>query len=228
MRIFNSILLCIFFFLAFINTSYADNSTYWTIQKDYRKCMYPMCGGYWVKRVNRAQTPCADRELKEQCYVVDLDWSATDLSELQISELENSLNMLLVRGEREEASFFDIQEGTFYNLKVQEAWLAVTDEKARGWFVRLYDNGVRCITTPCASIDQAFLNTVFTISIHEVDLLATNATDEQITDGMNAIFNSEDGLIAAGTNKFFIEDFSIGINFWATQFFLRVESDIKE
>ena len=30
----------------------ADNWTYYTVRPDYRKCMWPMCGGYFVKRVN--------------------------------------------------------------------------------------------------------------------------------------------------------------------------------
>lgn len=47
--------------------------TYVAVRRDYRKCAYPYCGGYWVHDVNR-------RRLNER-YVREIDFSASGLSE---------------------------------------------------------------------------------------------------------------------------------------------------
>jgi hypothetical protein len=221
MRILDCAGVAIVLSLAFVSTAFADNSTYWTIERDYRKCMYPMCGGYWVERVNRAYTRCADGTWQEKCYVVDLDWTVVDLSDQQISDLESAVGTLLLRGEFDEVYFDNLDFGPFHNLAVTEAWVAATEQAPQGQFVRLYDNGIRCVTTPCPSIDQAILNHSWSFAIHSFDLAPSGATEEQIDEGVEAIF-SEGGLLAAGTNYWFFDNYDIATGFYASQFYLRV------
>ena len=55
--------------------SLSSTSTYYEARRDFRKCMYPMCGGWWVHRVNRTSTTCADGSHASECYVAEIDWS---------------------------------------------------------------------------------------------------------------------------------------------------------
>src|SRR6476660_7953961 len=46
------------------------NSGYFVVtHADTRRCISPICGGYFVKRVNATKTPCADGIYRSECYV---------------------------------------------------------------------------------------------------------------------------------------------------------------
>ena len=53
----------------------ASTSTYYALRRDFRRCIAPICGGYWVKRVNYTSTRCLDGRYAAECYVADLDLS---------------------------------------------------------------------------------------------------------------------------------------------------------
>lgn len=50
------------------------------LEQDYRRCMYPMCGGYWTSAVNGRPSVCADGTVQDRCYVAEVDLSAMGLS----------------------------------------------------------------------------------------------------------------------------------------------------
>src|SRR5439155_1090292 len=50
-----------------------STSTYYSVRRDERKCAWPACGQYWVKRVNFSTTTCQDGVKRAECYVVDFD-----------------------------------------------------------------------------------------------------------------------------------------------------------
>src|SRR3954471_7434208 len=49
--------------------------TYYEVYKDLRKCASPICGGYFVARLNRSYTTCVDHVDRAACYVPALDWT---------------------------------------------------------------------------------------------------------------------------------------------------------
>src|ERR1044072_6152285 len=54
--------------------SNVSNSTFYLLRPDLRRCASPMCGGYFVRRVNSVLTRCANgRQLSER-YVARIDW----------------------------------------------------------------------------------------------------------------------------------------------------------
>src|SRR5690349_9895603 len=55
--------------------------TYFEVWADLRKCAAPMCGGFFVARLNRSTTTCVNGSAKASCYVPTLDWSEANLSE---------------------------------------------------------------------------------------------------------------------------------------------------
>lgn len=43
------------------------------IERDIRRCIFPLCGGYWVKEVNQRNLTCVDGTVSDDCYVWDID-----------------------------------------------------------------------------------------------------------------------------------------------------------
>ncbi|MGZ9272459.1 MAG: DUF6748 domain-containing protein, partial [Candidatus Binatia bacterium] len=53
----------------------SGNSTFYTVRPDLRRCASPMCGGYYVRPVNKQLVPCANGRLMAECYVGEIDWN---------------------------------------------------------------------------------------------------------------------------------------------------------
>src|SRR5687767_32432 len=53
----------------------AASGDYFLVRQDRRRCISPLCGGYFVKRVNQSWTPCADGRRMRECYVAEIDWN---------------------------------------------------------------------------------------------------------------------------------------------------------
>lgn len=197
------------------------NYTYFIARQDYRKCMYPMCGGYWIKKANKKKFRCADGVKAPECYVVDIDFEGLGLAPKQIDEIRGNITNVLIRGDLENMDFPEIP-GDFEELVTTEAWMGVVDAEPTGKFYRLTDSGIRCFTSPCPSIREGFLNKKHEYNIHEVDLHEVGATPEQISAGYDVLWGTADGLMAAGTHYQFKENGQKAKGFTAEQFFLRV------
>jgi hypothetical protein len=66
--------------------------TYFEVWADFRKCAAPMCGGFYLKRLNRSTTVCADGSAKSSCYAPSLDWSESHLSDTLQAQLIEAAN----------------------------------------------------------------------------------------------------------------------------------------
>src|SRR6476620_2018594 len=100
----------------------ADNLTFFTIRADLRKCASPMCGGYFVKRVNQATTHCANGRNMTECYVASIDWNGAAEVDAQRALIRGSL---AAGGDR---------NGKYGVLRVIEVWQATNNDKAVGEF----------------------------------------------------------------------------------------------
>ena len=170
-----------------------DNYTYFTVRHDFRKCVFPLCGGYWVGRVNRAKTTCADGSKQSECYVAEIDLSALGLTPDEENEAFG--RELLLRGDivaRDYPNYSGM--GVF---EATEAWAGHTGVVPTGVFYRVQDNGVRCIAYPCPSVTRSKLNSdTAPRDVAGVDLSAVPADP---SDGM-AELTEPNGLLVAGTN----------------------------
>ncbi|MFM7276035.1 MAG: DUF6748 domain-containing protein, partial [Gammaproteobacteria bacterium] len=45
---------------------------YFEVRKDLRRCVSPLCGGFWLRRLNAQMTRCADGAMQRECYVAEL------------------------------------------------------------------------------------------------------------------------------------------------------------
>jgi hypothetical protein len=168
------------------------NYGYFTARVDMRKCMSPMCGGWFVARVNNSKTRCSDGSYASECYVAGVDLSATGLGtqdvEIGRSVLRGSIRSVQINGK------------AWGSFAANEAWVGQTGSQPSGPFYRAKDNGIRCIKAPCPSISAAKLDTSASRMLTDVDLsaTATPATQKQIDVAMQDVFSSPDGLIVAG------------------------------
>lgn len=179
----------------------ADGSntfTYFVIQPDDRKCVSPLCGGYWVSRVNRAYTHCADGSWNPSCYVADLDFEGSGLADHQIESVtaEVASGKVLLRGDVGVGHWDGF--GELGRLQVSEAWMGGSDSEPGGLFVRVTDSGLVCITAPCyGTLHEDKLNSVLDADLSELDLSWTDVEQEEQAGAFERVF-SDDGLIVAG------------------------------
>jgi hypothetical protein len=169
-----------------IRDSHAAEPVYYTIRGDLRKCVSPLCGGYFIKRVNEAQTRCANGRFQSECYVAFIEWQ-------EQAEVEPAkallLGTLVTKGDR---------TGNYDVLQVSESWESVSDNQPAGTYYRVKDLGVRCIAAPCETHRETKLNSTFTRNIAGIDLTGSGAPDRLISEAYGAL--TGDGVLVTGNN----------------------------
>ncbi|MFV8753341.1 DUF6748 domain-containing protein [Nannocystaceae bacterium ST9] len=175
------------------------NSNYFIVTgPDYRKCVSPICGGYFVGRVNTDVARCADGTWQEQCHMYDVDLSALNLSKSAEDKAREAIgtSVALVRGQLVKA---DVGAAVLADVLVaSEVWIGVTGNEPDGHFSRVDDTGIVCITYPCPTYIERSLNTNLIDNLDGVDLSTSGATYQQVADGLTELNAS--GLLVAGTH----------------------------
>jgi len=177
--------------------------TYYEVTADLRKCPSPLCGGWFLKRLNRDTTICADGQEAESCYTPVLDWSEANLSEEQQSKLLDA-----AAKDATSSGVFGILRGEFAptnttprpelgRFVISEAWVAEGDGVSEGAFVRVKDNGLRCLVAPCPSLTETTLNTPRTTDIAELDWTPSGLSAREI-EGLTELLFSPAGILVAG------------------------------
>ncbi len=177
-------------------------SQYFGIRPDYRRCAYPMCGGFHIDRLNSTLTTCHDGDRSEACYVPELDWSQSGLTTAQQDKLAEAARRLgdgvhaIVRG-RFAARNTTTPMPELGRFIVTEAWVAMGEGASEGVFAKIADNGLRCIAAPCPSLSEKALNSSRRANISEIDFTAGNFGEDAISDLLNDTF-APSGMIVAG------------------------------
>jgi hypothetical protein len=162
--------------------------------RDPRKCSAPLCGGWFVKRVNADKTLCADGTEEAECYVGSIDLAGIGLSERE----EADVRIAIDEGKAIlEANTIKKSVGgeTVGVLQAKKVWLGEVSSAPKATFYR------------ATSKTATELNTDETRSITGVTLPSKDARTS------NALA-SQEGLIVAAT----LEANALT----ATAFFLRV------
>jgi hypothetical protein len=190
--------------LAEADSAVAGTSTFFEIKSDLRKCAAPMCGGWWIERLNRSSTTCHDGQRAHYCYTPVLDWSESNLPEAQRATMLDACNrgalaegtLAIVRGRfaRTNSTTPFPAMGRFV---ITEAWVAENDAVSDGTFVWLADNGVRCVTSPCPSYTEKTLNFPAITDIAAVDFSPARLTDDQLGECLQRMATPQ-GLLVAG------------------------------
>lgn len=170
----------------------ADTSSYLRLRRDLRRCAAPLCGGFFVARVNRLTTLCADGTRASECYVGDLDFSTLGLGAESVARVEATPESVLLRGDIINRSS---ELGDVGRLVVTEAWQGHPGITPIGAFLRASGSGIVCITSPCPSFSVALLNSSLpSVSVAEVDVSSVSPE----TGDAQAQLGADEGLLIAG------------------------------
>jgi hypothetical protein len=188
----------------------STTSTYYGARRDIRRCMAPLCGGWWVKRVNFSNTRCSDGVNRSECYVFDIDASGLGPGDEAFGNVAGNAAAYLFRGSLEQSTQGSFTVGV---LRAREAWQqAFSDTEASGTFYRVDPNRIRCITIPCpVAYREAKLNSAMSAKL-------TGFTGPFALK-LGSELQGADSVLAAGTNKMVRGNRVLE----ATQFWLRVK-----
>jgi hypothetical protein len=185
--------------------------TYYAITRDTRMCFAPGCGGFFFARLNRATTTCPNGSTAPTCYAPVLDWSEATLSAAEQSELadralfaaRNPGVHAIVRGRFEPTN--DTPQPQLGRFVATEGWLAETASASSGVFVKVFDNGRRCIKEPCPWLTERGVNLSRTAVMDEVDWSYGDYGADELA-AMSAELTTPSGLLMAGTRYVYDED----------------------
>ena len=168
----------------------ASTSVYYAVREDLRRCASPLCGGYWVSRVNLPRTLCIDGRWAKECYVAEIAWE--DQPEIDPSRRALLRGTIVPRP----AQGADRRRrlGVF---RVTESWMSASNRTPVGTFYRATDRNVRCITYPCQTHHAAKLNSTESRDIAGVDLSGIGAPNDLVSEASTAM-TTADAIIVAG------------------------------
>lgn len=210
------------------NDSPSGASTYFEVRTDMRRCASPMCGGFFIDRLNATSTTCHDGAKREVCYTPELDWSQSGLDEAKQSMFLGKASSAFVSGDVKA-----ILRGRFANKNlnttiptmgrfiVTEAWIAQGEGVSDGVFAKVFQNGIRCIAAPCPSLTEKALNASRTANISEIDYEA-GTYDDAALGGLASDYHAPTGVIVAGDRYSFTISGRAGKGRTATQAYRNV------
>jgi hypothetical protein len=172
----------------------SSTSTYYSIKRDLRKCAWPICGGYFVSRVNRSNTGCHDGRYAVACYVANVDIQnglGLDAKEAAAFGAVIDAGQAVLRG--------TIKRGTdgLGFFVPTEGYSAATAVAPAGTFYRASESGIRCLWPRCRSVHEAKLNSTVSRNV-VLNLSDVGASDDQLTVAYREL-DAHD-LIIAGSN----------------------------
>jgi hypothetical protein len=145
----------------------STKDTFLITRRDYRRCVSPLCGGYWVKDLNSTM---------QERYVNAFDFSESSLpasARDAITGAPDNHLVLFGRLGKKESRF-----GT-RPLMVKLAYRGMPGKtySATDTFYGVFPSKIACITTPCANLQTTRLNrTTGHVMSTEIDLSAALAT----------------------------------------------------
>lgn len=197
-----------------------DAYGYYTARQDTRRCISPLCGGIFVKSVNKRLTKCADGMLLDECYVSTANWDQLGFNPFNVNTGLYINTPILIKGKLI-ANIYE-RFGNLGEFVATEAYRPATNNLPEGTFAALESNGIICVTTPCFSIDESELNTGVMRLISGFDLNPAGASEKDVS-AAYSLFAHDSPLIVAGHNSEQKELHGIGVSFIANQFYLPIQ-----
>jgi hypothetical protein len=160
-------------------------NSYVVFRHDTRRCISPLCGGYWVSDVNR-------KVLREE-YVSGFDFSGSGLTEeTQAKALEGAEGEVILRGKLGPTeSRFNTR--TFLVLEAFRGMPGVRAAATDSFYrVERADN-IRCIVAPCPSLRAIKLHTTQPKLVHQVSVARASTTNGDAR-WMTSRINDKDAL----------------------------------
>jgi hypothetical protein len=174
------------------------DTIYVVTRQDFRKCAYPMCGGVFVKAVNKSKTTCLDGTKDAECYVADIDLAALELPEDQTIEVVSQARAgeVLLSGNIAPHSDQFPAQGRLATFK---AWKNRVSAPVSGVAHFVEASGITCVTAPCPSLHARRLNSNVVKQVTDLDLSALSLTDDAAAAALSQAFES--GVMFTGSIK---------------------------
>jgi hypothetical protein len=173
----------------------AGNSGYYSLEVV--RLFSPIDGAvtqYRLRRANSAKTKCANGVKEEHCRVTKLDTKAVTF----FGEEERNLQLFLINQVNQESVALmvrgSLKQDSFVATEVwrQEADInGAPNHGLDGVAVKVKDNGIRCITTPCPTLLESKLNSTKSQIIDNVFA----PSDELTSSISNSIFSGKPVIV---------------------------------
>jgi hypothetical protein len=228
------LLLCVTGTVFFISASQAQTiikpepatATTYSVKPDYRKCAFPMCGGWFLTPLNQYSLQLESEDeayqtsalLPNSIYVAYINYRPLGLKPAQIKELEDAMNsgQALLRGT---ITTSPIVTSTFVakTLFVNGAWTGANKTVALGPYLKVSSSGIVCITTPCPYYNANLINSLSSFNFHELTFAKAELTREQEMQAWQAV--ATDGLVMTGLRYVSQGQVGTGVGISATKVF---------
>jgi len=172
----------------------APSFSYYQVRADVRRCVAPVCGGFFVRRVDLRSTQCSDGASRPECYVAEIDFAARKLGDDPGPELRQHAGTFLLRGALDPVSFPGMR-GELDVLRVSEVLVTQGGASPRDTFFRVRSTGIVCVRSPCPSLASERLNSSEEPQVFE--LIDLSAATEDPTQALERTTDPA-GLIVAG------------------------------
>ena len=192
-------------------------SDFFTARPDFRKCISPLCGGYFVKRVNSSRTMCADGTLQKECYVADIQFKGK-LTSPALGFGNQTPFLLQGKIVPKEFEIF----GNLGSFVAKGAYRSATQKTAAGRFFGIENIGIVCITAPCFSFEGELLNRKRVVAFSSINLDKVNATASQVDQAQRILAEGGTLLAAGGARPVVGLPGGTGREFVASQFYLPI------
>lgn len=152
-----------------VDTDEADlgssQRSYVTLRRDYRKCSWPMCGGWYVADVNRKNT--------KEVYVAELDFEGSGLDAAVADQVTSAANgEVVLHGKL--ADLADWDDPAMKVFRVSAAWRGMPGQVVAAGDVfhevAAVDPPRQCFTAPCPNLEVTPLHRSQGV---EIDRVAT-------------------------------------------------------
>lgn len=177
-----------------------ENALTYSVKPDYRKCAFPVCGGWYITPVNQYSLALEDSDeayqhsllLPNSIYVATINYKALGLTPDQIAKLEDSLR----RGQGLLRGLVKTSTTKYATLVAQAAWTSPNTNAPVGPYLNVSSSGIVCITTPCPYYKADLINSFFTTNFHELTFEKAGLDEKQESLAWQAV--AEGGLVLTG------------------------------
>lgn len=183
------------------------SGTTYIVKPDYRKCAFPVCGGWYLTPVNQyslylqTETEAHDTAglLPNTIYVAYINYKRLGLNEKQIAELETAIrnDQALLRGNVTSTPVTTKLAPRTQTLAANGAWVGANKNTPVGPYLNITSTGIVCITTPCPYFKANIINSDYSSEFHDLSLEKAGLDREQEVRAWQAL--STTGLIITGT-----------------------------
>lgn len=202
-------------------------ATTYSVKPDYRKCAFPLCGGWYLTPLNQFSLQLETEDeayqnsllVPNSIYVANIDLKKLRLSEKQTEELQLAMHnqQALLRGVVNKGLSILTTNVKSPSFSTEAAWIGANKNDAAGPYLKVASSGIVCITTPCPYFKADLVNTNYSFQFHELSLEKAALDSDQEAQAWQAIASR--GLLITGLKYESQGQIGTGVGIAATKVF---------